>query len=179
MSDNPEVAPPETEAKPAPAGKKRLLPVLVLAGGLVLGLGGGLFAIGPSLAGKSSHPTDSTAAAEGGDAHGAAAGDDAKGRPVQMIDNVVLNPAGSNGTRFLIMAAAVEMSDAAAAEELKGRDAEARDILLRVLGAKTVEQLTSLAARDSMRVELATAIGAMFSRPNAVRRIYFPQFVVQ
>ena len=75
-------------------------------------------------------------------------GEAKKARPPahrHQIDNLVLNPAGSGGTRFLMFAAAFELKDAGALESMKVRDAElARRRFSRSAAAKTVEQLSDL-----------------------------------
>lgn len=147
----------------------------VLALTLVGGGAGGMFLLGPMIAGRNSEAADTRAA----DAGAARAPDERGAVAIYTIDNIVLNPAMSNGSRFLLMAAAVECADKAIVEDLKNRDAEARDLLISVMAARTVEQLTDIAQRDSLRREIASALNAMLKRPTAVRRIYFSQFVVQ
>jgi flagellar FliL protein len=85
----------------------------------------------------------------------------------------------TSGARFLLVATAIEVSEPALMEELKVRDAEARDVLITVLGSRTVDQLSDLNQRDSLRAEISRAFNTMLARPKAVRRVYFPQFVVQ
>ena len=53
-----------------------------------------------------------------------------------------------------------------------------RDIILTSLGTKTVDQLTDISTREGIKVELMTAISGRFGK-NTVKRLYFPQFVVQ
>ena len=55
---------------------------------------------------------------------------------------------------------------------------ELRDAVLVTLGGKTVEQLADMTARDSLRVELRTAT-AKALHTRGVKRVYFPQFVIQ
>lgn len=191
MSD--ETPPPEGEpAKPIKKAPKGAVLIGVLVGGLAVGVGGGLFAIGPMVARSSGYvvTVDSTHAegeegAEGGE-HGAAAGgkegEAAGASNLHLIDNLVLNPAGSGGTRFLMVAAAIEFKEAALVEAFKARDAEVRDIVLRVMGAKTVDQLSDMAMRDSLRKELGDSLSGLVpkaQRKQAIRRVYFPQFVIQ
>ncbi len=75
-------------------------------------------------------------------------------RVERTIDNLVLNPSGSGGTRHLMLSVAVEVKDDADAEQMKARDAEVRDAVLHVLGSKTVDELADIAARDSLKLEL-------------------------
>jgi flagellar FliL protein len=193
MSD--EAPAPETEAaKPARKAPKGAVLIGVLVGGLAIGAGGGLFAIGPMVAKSSGYvvTADTTHAqgAEGAEGdHAAAEGDPAAKEGegggtsnLHLIDNLVLNPAGSGGTRFLMVAAAIELKDAPLVEALKARDAEVRDIVLRVMGAKTVDQLSDMAIRDSLRKELGDSLTGLLpkaQRKQAIRRVYFPQFVIQ
>ena len=97
---------------------------------------------------------------------------------IHLIENLVLNPAGTSGTRFLMAAVAIETKSSAANDQMNKRDAELRDVILRVLGASTIEQLTTAAHRDSLKKEVTDSVNAMFG-PGAARSVYFPQFVIQ
>jgi flagellar FliL protein len=101
----------------------------------------------------------------------------AAGAPVYTLDNLVLNPAESGGTRFLLLTISFELKNAELAETMKARDAELRDAVLVTVGNKTVEQLSDVAARDSLKVELRAAAAKLFKK--GVKRVYFPQFVIQ
>ena len=195
MSEQPAASAEGGEA-PAKAGPKGVVLIGALVGSLLIGGAAGVFAVGPMLAKKSGYVVaphaagDSTAAEGEGDAaaehggeaaageHGGKEGEAAAGN-LHLVDNLVMNPAGSGGSRFLMLAAAIEFADATLVEETKARDAEVRDIILRVMGAKTVEQLSEMVNRDAIKQELADSLGTLFKKKKAVRRIYFPQFVIQ
>ncbi len=194
-------APAEGGEKPAKAAPKGVVLIGALVGSLLIGGAAGVFAVGPMLAKKSgyvvtAHAEGDSAAAEGeagaegeapaeGGGHGEAAkeGEGGASSNLQLVDNLVLNPAGSGGARFLMLAAAIEFSDAAFVEETKARDAEVRDIVLRVMGAKTVEELSEMSNREAIKRELADSLGTLFkkkgSKKKPISRIYFPQFVIQ
>jgi flagellar FliL protein len=99
--------------------------------------------------------------------------------PVYTIENLVLNPAQSGGTRFLLLSIAFELKDEGSVEELKARDAELRDLVLATVGKRTVEELTDMTIRDSLKVELQGVAKGLLKKKSRVRRIYFPQFVIQ
>ena len=178
---------PAQPAAPSPAagGLKKHLPfVLALVGGLALGGASGAFFVGPAMA-RSIAPAgvaaDSAAAGEShdeekdekkkGDAEGPA-------KNVHTLDNLVLNPAGSNGTRFLLLSLALEVKNETVLEEMKSRDAELRDAVLATLGDKSVEQLAEMSTREALKTELRDVAAKLF-KPGAVKRVYFPQFVIQ
>ena len=161
-------------ATPAPRGKKMLL--IMLGVGAIAGGASGTVIGGPMLA---KHRAAAMAAetAAGGE-HGKDKGNKGGGTIV-MVDNLVLNPAGSDGLRFLMLSAAFQLEHEKTAEAMRSRDAEIRDALLKVLGSRTVEQLVDLNGRQSIKDELKAAVDSVLHDPKAVRRLYFPQFVVQ
>ena len=169
-------------ADAVPATPKRKLPlILLLAAGLVLGGGSGAIALGPMLAKKSASGADSLA--KDGAKKGAAKSEGAAGTAdasaaVHIIDNLVLNPAGSGGMRFLLATIGVQMSDAAAKEAIRRREVEARDVVLNVLGTKKVEDLSDIANRETYKQEIKSALGKLFG-PESVKAVYFSQFVIQ
>jgi flagellar FliL protein len=173
-----------TEAATDAAPKKPGMMVLIgcLVGGLVIGGAGGAFALGPVLARKLSAPKTTTEAASDEkpeEEHGGEKGEKKAGNTVHMMENLVLNPAGSNGTRFLMAAVAAEVKDEKVNEEMTGRDAELRDAVLRILGDHTVDQLADMAIRETLKKTVTDSLNARLASKTAIKRVYFPQFVIQ
>ena len=177
MSD---AAPPAAEQAPKKS-KKVVLVAIVIVLGVVLGGGAGAYLAGPLLAGGAPKAAagDSGHAAKAGE-HGdeeGAAGDGAAAT-VHLVENMVLNPAASGGSRFLLLSVGFAVKDEAGAKVLETRDPELRDVVIRFLGAYTVDELVDIARRDSLKVGLRAAVTERFGA-GAVRDVYFPQFVVQ
>ncbi|HEY5086532.1 MAG TPA: flagellar basal body-associated FliL family protein [Gemmatimonadaceae bacterium] len=178
-----EEKPPETEATAEPAKKggiARLLPLIGgVVGGLALGATVGFALLGPKLSHKSaptaSKTADSTKATMKDSAE-VKKGDAAPS--IYQLDNLVMNPAGSGGTHFLLMSVALQVKDAGSLETLKGRDAELRDAILRLFSNKNIDQITDISARDRFGSELMVVLAKMFG-DGTVTKIYFPQFVIQ
>jgi flagellar FliL protein len=174
MSNEPTQDP---NAEATPAGAKAKLPMIaMIAVGLAIGGGTGAAFVGPMVA-KSMGKTPE-AHAEGLDPAEAEAAEPGTVAPVHLMENLVLNPAGSGGSRFLLLSVAIEAGNAAMEADMTVRDAELRDIILTSLGTKTVDQLTEIANREGIKNEVQAAIAARFGK-SAVKRLYFPQFVVQ
>ncbi len=181
MAEN-EQAPENEETVPAtPSAGKKMVPILlVVLGGLIFGGASGFFMVGPAVARKVTGAvvaakTDAKEAPAAKNAEADAPSADSK---IFLLDNMVLNPAGSSGQRFLLVSIALRLKDAETEAELKARDAEVRDALLRVLGGKHVEELSDISQRDRIKEELRTALDAVV-KPGAVKGLYFPQFVIQ
>lgn len=162
--------------------------LLVVVGVLLLSLvvGGlvGTLVLGPRVA----QATSGTPAADAGDHaadeghetedHGGGGHGESGSGGLFTLESLVVNPAGTNGTRFLIVSLAVEPTSSSGVETLKAHEPEIRDRLLQVLASKTVEQLSSLELRDSLKVEIVSAIDETV--PSAgVHRLFMPQYVLQ
>ncbi|MDQ8162417.1 MAG: flagellar basal body-associated FliL family protein [Gemmatimonadota bacterium] len=171
----------------APAKAKLPMLIGMVAVGLAIGGGAGAMFLGPMVAQKmgkvmpvaadSAHAAEGDHSAEGAEGAAGAEGATAEAA-IHVLDNMVLNPAGSGGSRYLLLTVAIEAGSATIVESFKARDAELRDIVLSTLGTKAVDQLTDMAAREGFKTEIITAVDERFGK-KSVKRIYFPQFVVQ
>lgn len=161
-----------------PSGKSSKMSAVIVA---IVGLaGGGAFGlttlgptVGPMLADRAS---TSGEAGGGGGGHGAEAEEGASA--LHLIDNLVVNPAGSGGSRFLLTSVAVEVMDPAYTEVVFDHDFEMRAALIVLLGAKSVDELTDVSARAAMALEIERALVQILG-PGIVRQIFIPQFVIQ
>ena len=180
-----------TEGAENAAPKSKMPLIIAIAVGLAVGGGSGAAVIGPMVAKKmmktpvvADSGAEATAAgeksAEG--AKGGEHGEGAKGGATTLLplalENLVLNPAGSNGSRYLLMSLTIESVDAKGGEALTSHDAELRDLILTTLSVKTVEELSDIGHRDEIKKELTEAITKHFGK-SSVKQLFFPQFVIQ
>lgn len=157
----------ETDAAAAPAKGGRSVLILAVAG-LAAGSAAGLFGIGPVLAKRRAE----TPAAPAKPAEVASTA------VPHEVANLVLNPAGSNGTRFLMVTATFQLKDAAAEALMKEHEAEVRDAILALLGKKTVDDLTDISQREQIKTDVLAAVAPLFPK-GSVLKVFFPQFVIQ
>ena len=157
----------ETEGTAAPAGKgKRGVLILAIAG-IAAGTGAGLFGLGPVLAKRRSAATSAPKEIQ-----------PVVASVTHAVENLVLNPAGSSGTRFLMVTATFQLKDAGAEQLMKDHEAEVRDHILALLGKKTVEELTDITLREGIKSEVLGAVAPLFPKGSVVH-VFFPQFVIQ
>ncbi len=191
MADEQEVPESDEATEEAPKKGGRLKSIIMIVVGLGLGTGAGMFFVGPRFFGGPAEASaesteDGSGHGEGeapaDDGHGAPA-DDGGGEPaadatIHTVANLIVNPAGSNGNRFLLVDLAVELSNEEAVTELEARDAEVRDLLLLLLGAKTVQELADVSQRAPLKIEMQKLISELLDSGSA-RDIFFPRFVIQ
>jgi flagellar FliL protein len=182
-----EEAKEKTEAKaPAPkaeGGRPALGgPLLLLipagAGLLAAGLGVvlGLLVIGPKAVAM--RPGAPAAETQEGEPRHERKGKEGEKTAVFKLDNLIVNPAGSGGTRFLLASVAIELGDEKQLAKLRERDFQVRDAVVSVLERETLDEVSTPGARDSIKVRLARALRPMVGRGGRMQ-IYLPQFVLQ
>lgn len=167
----------EGTAAEANGGASSLFAVLGLVLGLAAGGAVGVLVAGPLVVRRIAEPT-ATAEVVEGEKRGRREGADTVPGAVHTLDNLIVNPAGTQGTRFLVVSVALEVDRAETAAALVARDAEVRDVVLKVLGGKTVPDLTDVEKREALKDEIAAAVKALL-KGGEIRRLYLPQFVIQ
>jgi flagellar protein FliL len=150
--------------------------VIALTIGLIAGAGIGSMVVGPLLADS---PGDGIEA----DCEALFAAYETEMRPlppaaVYTIESLIVNPAGSGGSRYLMASIGFGLRDAATMELVKQRDAALRDIVIRILSSRSVAELSDPAIREELKAEMR-AEAARLIGSRALMDIYFPQFVLQ
>jgi flagellar protein FliL len=165
----------DTEVAPEPKRSRRfpkwlaLIPIILLpaAGGALLA-----FSKYETIAVGSTEAWLRFAAAGSSEAAPRAYGDFIK------IDGMIVNPARSEGKRFLLVDIGLESTSSAALGELQQKEIVVRDTILKVLGSRTVEELTSLDHRNAMKEDILGAINSVLTK-GTIEYLYFTQYVLQ
>jgi len=97
---------------------------------------------------------------------------------ITPIEDVVVNPSGTSGTRYLCTTVALEAVDPTVVEEIQGREPQIRDLLIEILGRRTVEELSDLQTRENLREEIKTAVDDLLVS-GEITGVYFANFVLQ
>jgi len=97
---------------------------------------------------------------------------------ITPIEDVVVNPSGTSGTRYLCTTVALEAVDPTVVEEIQGREPQIRDLLIEILGQRTVEELSDLETRENLREEIKTAVNDLLVS-GEITGVYFANFVLQ
>lgn len=171
------------EASAGPPKKRRGL----LLGSIGLGVALGAWQGAPRLA-----PRFAPCAAEagpvwaaiplpfGGGGSGGGHGSDGEASTDRFLqfDDLILNPAGTDGARFLVLSLALELREGSSLSDIEARDPELRDVILTLLSAKTVQELADVTRRPALREELRTRLNGLLGGEQVVR-LYLPRFVIQ
>lgn len=118
-----------------------------------------------------------TVDSEGGGtgAEGVSAG---AGQFVYSIDEIIVNPANTNGRQLLLTSLAFDMTDEASRANLEARDFLVKDMIISVLSSKTTRFLSDISQRDSLRNEISHKIEG-FLPDVKLNKVYFSKFILQ
>jgi len=94
------------------------------------------------------------------------------------ISDLVVNPAETDGTRYVCTTVSLESASPQIAEEIKQRESQIRDALIKILGKRTVTELSSLTVRERIREEIKESVNDLLSG-GEVEGVYFSNFVLQ
>jgi flagellar FliL protein len=147
----------------------------VIAGGVVLGGGVGAFLIGPKVVGPRA-----AGAAQAKVEEPKAEAKHEKHEPgfVREYENIIVNPAGAEGSHFLMVTVGVEISDPKVQKLLEERDLQIRDTIISILSSQTMEVLSRPDSRETVKKQLAEGLMPLAGNPKWIE-IYLPQFVIQ
>ncbi len=99
-------------------------------------------------------------------------------RQVYVVSDLIVNPAGTNGTRFLLTTIGIEVDSQQARMELEKKDIQVRDALISILTSKGLDQLVRVEQREALRGEIASKIGEIL-RSGKPKSVYFGKFIIQ
>lgn len=94
------------------------------------------------------------------------------------LNDIIVNPAGTNGQRYLMVALGLESSSSEALSEVENREVVVRDTILKILSEYTVDQLASIEHRNETKTRLMEAVNGVLGGPT-IDRLYFTQYVLQ
>ncbi|MBK7258326.1 MAG: flagellar basal body-associated FliL family protein [Ignavibacteriae bacterium] len=175
-------APAAAEAKAAGGAIsiKQLLmfgvPVFVVICGLMIWLLPKFIA--PPAAGAPEKQAAGESSAHGEKSEGGEEGEGGAEPNIYIVKDVILNPAGTNGTRFLLTTVGFEVSTAEAKKEIEAKDVQVRDALNTILTAKSLTTLSMPENRDSIRQEITERVGKLL-RTGKLSNVYFSKFIIQ
>ena len=94
------------------------------------------------------------------------------------VKNIVVNPAGTGGTRFLSVSFAFQLDSPELAAEMESKEIIVRDILITILSAKTVAQLTDPKQKEIVRYQIKKRVTELL-KTEELAAVYYTDFVLQ
>jgi flagellar FliL protein len=179
----------EAPAEPAEPKKKSPLMKYLIIAGILLAQTAAAYFIQKTVFFPDTH-ADSEAVAEDSAAvsgHGEEAaegetegthGGAAVSSSVTMLDEIIVNPAGTGGRRFLSTIVGLTLKDPKTEPLVQAQMPIIRDAAITLLASKSLDQLASIGYRDTLRTELVASINGLV-KEAPVAGIVFSTYVLQ
>lgn len=97
---------------------------------------------------------------------------------IYIIKDIIINPAGTNGNRYLLATVGLEASNKATWAELTQKEVQVRDVLNTILTSKTLLELVDVTKREALRTEIAKKTTALLKN-GVVKNVYFSKYIIQ
>jgi flagellar FliL protein len=114
----------------------------------------------------------------GGHGGGHGGGEEVANSNMIIVDNLVVNPAGTGGTRFLATSIGFELETGKDAGKFKEKEVVVRDALITILSSQSVPELSDYKHRERLRKLIKLRIKKLLKSED-VSAVYFTEFVLQ
>lgn len=98
--------------------------------------------------------------------------------PMFPLDNFTVNLLSDSGRRYLKVQMNLELDGEELASELESKTAVIRDVIIRLLSSKTLEEISTAKGKDKLKEQIVNQLNLRL-RDGNVRNVYFTEFVVQ
>lgn len=92
------------------------------------------------------------------------------------LEPFVVNLAGSRGRRLARVTMEFEVENDKVKDEIEGRSAQIRDIIIIILSSKTYEALADKAGKDALRDEVRDTVSGFLTK-GKIKKVYFTELL--
>jgi flagellar FliL protein len=98
--------------------------------------------------------------------------------PMFPLDTFTVNLLSDSGRRYLKVQMNLELDSEELAAELESKTAVIRDVVIRLLSSKTLEEISTAKGKEKLKDQIVNQLNLRL-RDGNLRNIYFTEFVVQ
>lgn len=100
------------------------------------------------------------------------------GKHVASFDDIIVNPAGTNGQKLMLTSVSFDMPDEKQLQEIKEKELIVKDIIINTLSNKTLSEVSKVGYKDTLKIELANNVMNKFGKLK-VNNVYFTKYIIQ
>lgn len=97
---------------------------------------------------------------------------------IYAIKNIVINPAGTGGSRFLSVSFGFQLESKQLEEEFTQKEPIIRDALITIMSSKTVAELTDSRQKEICRYQIKKRVSELM-HTDELDGVYYTDFVLQ
>ncbi|MHB9039909.1 MAG: flagellar basal body-associated FliL family protein, partial [Melioribacteraceae bacterium] len=100
------------------------------------------------------------------------------GKFVYMVEEILVNPAKTDGKRYLLSSLGFDVPSEKDNQELKAKEVLLKDAVISVMSSKEMSQLGNIAYRDTLRTEIIKRLAQVMPSVK-INTIYFSKYILQ
>ena len=100
------------------------------------------------------------------------------GKFIYEIQDQIVNPAGTDGRRLLMVSLGFDVPTEENKKEMEAKDVLLKDAALSVMSSKDLSQLGNMAYRDTLRTEIVQKLHRVMPEVK-INTIYFSKYILQ
>lgn len=97
---------------------------------------------------------------------------------VYKMEELIVNPAGSQGQRFLVVELSMELGNSEHIELIDHNSQKLKHNMNEALASRTVDQLLQFSEREKLRYELKNIVNREIGE-DSVRNLYYTKYIMQ
>ena len=98
--------------------------------------------------------------------------------PIYPLDGFIVNLLSNNSSRYLKCKIDLELDSSELQEEVDKKLPAIRDLIIRILSTKTVEEIQTSKGKEKLKEEIRRKINEILTT-GEIRNVYFTEFVIQ
>lgn len=99
------------------------------------------------------------------------------GKHIFSIEDIIVNPTGTNGQRLLLVSMAFDVKDEAQLESIKQKEFVVKDMVISTLSSKTMNELSAIGQKDSLKAEISKGLASLLPKLK-INSVYFSKYVI-
>ncbi|MBA4406669.1 flagellar basal body protein FliL [bacterium] len=128
---------------------------------------------------QATHPSTETTPAENKkEAEKPKANSQELGKFVYMVEDLIINPANTDGKRLLLSSLGFDVSTQEEHQELKSKEFLLKDAVISIMSSKEVARLSNIVYRDTLRTEIIKRLSTIMPKVK-INTIYFSKYILQ
>jgi flagellar FliL protein len=100
------------------------------------------------------------------------------GKFVYMVEDLIINPANTDGKRLLLSSLGFDVSTEQEHQELKSKEFLLKDAVISIMSSKEVARLSNIVYRDTLRTEIMKRLSVIMPKVR-INTIYFSKYILQ
>lgn len=97
---------------------------------------------------------------------------------VFVVKDMIVNPAGTGGNRYLLVTVGLEVNTSKAYDEFQQKEVQVHDVLNTLFASKSLYELIDVSKREALRKEIAQKTSALLTS-GTVTNVYFSKYIIQ